>query len=541
MKIAKNSTRFLRITLFTGFILLVLTGIVLAVLLITWNTSERGRQETFSRLLREYDISAGVFFGTEREVEHLHAELDLLEKRAISVESWLSIIKRRRTLSHVHPPSLVFYQNSVNNALAAYPTSPVLAAIAAAALVKNSAIGSEAERQIRTWLSLITDSSFNSLRLGLHVILGDFRNTGRAYSAIPEGIASDGTEVITVNLAVLKTLRGNYHEAAADIQSLFTQDLSENAIRFSAEFHYDFGNLQRSAEIFSLLDDDNSMSRQADALYLAGYREMSASIWQLLSDSSDENSLYNMAVLAQEQNQTEAAARYFERLSALDISSNSRSRQFGIIRYSRLLDYNRAAAVLSNSTDFSPAAYPYIDLEICRLNMQVWPLARQMAETWMLLDRHNESEELYKWAAWHIFFQRNYNESAIFIDRLDMLRVNTHWAQLYRAIQLMHDGSLDAAENILLSIPHDEAEWAVFANLGRIYEVQRSSARALTYYEAAASRVINPKTAARIQLRIAACYSAIGRTADARRALLIAVDLDPENLTAKLELDRMLY
>ena len=538
---SKRNVRLPRITLFTGLILLVLIGAGLAGLLIAWNTSERGRQEIFSRLLSEYDTSAGDFFGTGREIEHLHRSLDLLEERAISVESWLSIIKRRRTLAGVHPPSEINYRNSVNKALAAYPSSPMLAAIAAASLVKGSAINSEAERQIRALLSLITESSFNKLQLGFHVILGDFRNPVRALSLVPSGLTSDGTEAVTVNLALLKTVRGDYNGAAADIQSLFNNDISESTMRFSAEFHYDFGNLLRSAEIFSLLNDDNSMSRQADALYLAGYREMSESIWQLLSDSNDENSLYNLAVLAEEQNEAEEAAHYFERLSALDISSNSRSRQFGLIRYSRLLDYNRAEALLSNSTDFSPAAYPYIDLEICRLNMQVWPLPRQMAETWLLLDRHSENEELYRWAAWHIFFQRNYNESAIFIDRLDILKVEAHWAQLYRAIQLMCDGYLDAAENTLLSISHDEADWAVFANLGRIDEVRRSSARALTYYELALARAVNPKTAARIYLRIALCYSAIGRTADARRALIAAVDLDPDNLTAKLELDRMLY
>ena len=546
MNSIKNSRGVLRITLFAGLILLVLTGIVFAGLLIYKNTSVRGRQETFNRLLREYDISASVFYGTEREIDALHSELDFLEKRAISVESWLSVIKRRRALASVHQPSQILYQNTVNNALAAYPQSPVLSAIASASLVKNSALDSQSENKLREWLSLMQESSFNKLRLGLHVILGDFRNPQRALSQVPEDIYSDGTETVTLNLAILKTLRGNYSGAAADIQALLMpelsiQTLSENIIRFSAEFHYDFGNLLRSAEIFSLLDDDFSMSRQADALYLAGYREMSASIWQLLSDSNDESSLYNLAVIAGEQNNNSQALEYYERLASIEKPSNSNSRQFGLIRYSRLLDYNSAYMILTNTNDFSPAVFPYIDLELCKLNMQVWPLARQMAETWLLLDRHSENIELYEWAAWHIFFQRNYDESAIFINRLDILRVNTQWANLYRAVQLMQEGYLDAAESILLSIPQDEADFAVFANLGRIYEIQRSSARALTYYEMASSVVQNPKTAARIQIRIAACYSAVGRASDARRALLIAVEYDPENLTAKLELERLLY
>jgi tetratricopeptide (TPR) repeat protein len=102
----------------------------------------------------------------------------------------------------------------------------------------------------------------------------------------------------------------------------------------------------------------------------------------------------------------------------------------------------------------------------------------------------------------------------------------------------MVDGNLDTAENILLSIPFNEADWFVHANLGRIYEERRSASRALTQYEQAALKAQDNKTAARIQLRIARCLSVLGRNNESRRAILTALDLDPENMSARLELER---
>jgi hypothetical protein len=47
------------------------------------------------------------------------------------------------------------------------------------------------------------------------------------------------------------------------------------------------------------------------------------------------------------------------------------------------------------------------------------------------------------------------------------------------------------------------------------------------------------KTAAKIQLRIAKCFSASERPSEAWRALEYALDLDPDNLTTRLELERI--
>jgi tetratricopeptide (TPR) repeat protein len=327
---------------------------------------------------------------------------------------------------------------------------------------------------------------------------------------------------------------------------------SVESLRFSAEFFYDFGDLERSAEIFSLIEDEKARSREADALYLAGFQDSARLIWSILSDSLNgqlkERSLYNLGVTA---NDIYEAASHFEKLAFSDITNNvpvSAERQSGIIRYSRLLDIPQAVKVLEK---LKPADYPYIDLELNKRQASMRELGRQFAEAWLLLDRHYDNEDLYNWVSWLFLFQRNYSELKILLNRVENLKSNDqlepshwtplHWIEVCKAIQLMFEGDLETAENILRSIPADEADWTVYANLGRNTEAQRSPSRALEQYNLAALKTENPKTSAKIQLCIAKCFSAIGRQDEAIRALQYAMDLDPENLAVKLELEKLFY
>ena len=575
-----NGGRLLHITLLAGLILLVISAAGLTVFyLVERSASVNTRQQDgFFRILHEYDSSLSAFYGTEREYDQLHMTLDRLEKNAISAESWLSILKRRRTLAMNHRPSLASYHKSIDRALAAFPASQPVAAIAAAALVRDSAITGEEEIKLRQLLPLISEPSYNTLRLGLHVLMGDFKNPQRA-DAVSADITSDGTEAITIDLAILKTIRGNYRAAMADIQTMlnnsrqlsdngeqFTDNmnlLSNNTLRFAAEFYYDFGDLERSAEIFSLINETSAMCRQADALYLAGFQESAVNIWNILAqtaaqlpeqtgadDSQIISSLYNLAVIALEQNDTKKASALLEKLYKMDATDINEyalnSRQFGLIRYSRLHELPRGAALLQSNTSFPPAGYPYIDLEICKRLSREWNLNRQTAETWLLLDRHSENEELYRWAAWHFYFQRRLDEIPILIDRFKMLQYSSRWVYFYRALLLMNEGNLEASEEMLLSIPALDAEWYVNANLGRIYEEMLSRQRALHQYETAVSKhelsmVQNKKTAARLYQRMSRCYTAMSQSNEAIKALLQAIELDPENLSIKLELERLMY
>ncbi|MDR2543418.1 MAG: hypothetical protein LBC80_08240 [Treponema sp.] len=563
-----KKTELLRLTMLTGLIFLIVFGIILFVFVLIQRNDTRTtrRLNNFNIILREYDAALLEIFGTENEFVFLNRELDRLERNTVSVESWLSVLKRRRALSNFHPPSLSNYHRSLNNALNNFPVSVPIITLNAAALVKNSAITTENELKLRQWLPLMTsahfldDSSYNSICTSLHILLGDFKTpqTGSRYIF---DITSSGNEAIDINLAALKILRNDFLGAQTDIQTMLnsSETISNDVLRFAAEYTFDFGSLIRSAEIFSQIGDKKAAVREADALYLAGFHENAKIIWNILAQTElngneantayFENTLYNLAFLAQEQNRQTDAVHFLETL-VNNASSNSNSHIFGLIRYSRLFDLSRANVILQTNISLSPFNSPYIDLEINKRHRESWGLDRRIAETWLLLDRHDENENLHEWAAWHFFFQRRFDEIPIFIDRLGRQNFHGSWIDIYRALHLMNEGSLSIAEDILLRIAANDAafnaNWPVHANLGRIYDEQRSVSRAFTQYELAASKIQsstpqNPKTASRIQHRIAKCFINLGRSSEAIRVLLYALDLDPENMGAQLELDRLFF
>ncbi|MCL2763662.1 MAG: hypothetical protein FWD40_00075 [Treponema sp.] len=556
--------KFLRITLIAGLMLLILSSGVLTFfyLLERRDSAVTRQQDSFNRIMRDYDAGFNDLFFTEREFDYLNSELDKLEKMAISVESWLSVIKRRRTLASLHTPSSVNYRNTVKKALETYPSSMSIAAIASAALVKNAAINNESENHLRALLPVMTDNSYDALRLSLHVLMGDLNepqrasllssNLSRLVLDYPENNSNKNTslDAANINIAIIKTLRSDYTGAASDIQNLINRDSPPiEILRFAAEYQYDFGNLQRSAEIFSFINDRASMIRQADALYLAGYTEIARAIWSMLADSQDfeENminaaSLYNLALTSID---TEEKSAFLERLVNMENESeNSASLnaiKFGLILYSRLLDYESALFLLQNNASFPAKDFPYIDLEICKRHIQSLILGRQIAETWLLLDRHEKNEDLYKWAAWHFFFQRDFTETKILLDRMEAMQFDSRWFEIYRVIQLMIEGELDRAQDILRAVPKEDASWVTHANLGLILESRRTPVRAIDQYEHAIALLMHDsgfKTAARLQTRIARCFISINRPIEARDALLNALELDPENQNARFELDR---
>jgi len=535
-----GSHRHLRVTLLAGLILLIIALGAIIFLYYSERSFWKGsrKQDSFLSLLRDYDAASVEFFGTQREYDRLHHELDKLEKKAINVESWLSILKRRRILAKNHAPSEEIYRSSINKALKAYPKSEPIIAVAAAAIVKNSAVTREIESQLRDWLPFITEPSFNNLRLSLYVLLGDFNSPQKAQS-LPANLYSDGTESVSVNLAILKVLRGDYHGAASDIQTLLSGNPSSQTIRFAAEYNYDFGELMRSAELFAQLNSNEAMIRQADALYLAGFPQNAQALWLILANFQSEISLYNLAVTSEDSG---TAADYLERLVNLE-SSVSNSRQFGLIRYSRLFDNTKALALLRANKNFSPNDYPYIDLEICKRLVQGQNPSFQIAQTWLLLDRHDKNRELCQWASRLFFFQRCYDEALILLNRMDQLQINEKWVDVYKALYSMVEGKLDNAEELIRPLLFQEPEWYDFANSALILESMRSFGRAFEQYKLAIEKLqpSNPqenKSAARVQIHIARCFTALKRPADARQALLYALELDPDNLTASLELDR---
>jgi predicted negative regulator of RcsB-dependent stress response len=565
----------LRVTFFSGLILALLIGggTATVYLLGGGRLRVRGgeRDGGFYRLLRDYDRAAG-----HGGSESLDRELAKLEQRAGGVESWLSVLKRRRRLARLDHRYMPAYRQAARRARQAFPYSEPLAALASAALLQDAAISREAEAELRDCLPLFTDSRLQTLRLSLHVLLGDLKNPGAA-SALPRDISllelggsfsAAEREIIAGDLAILKLLDGNAPAAAAEIQAVLSaysprggrerQDAAssppDDFFRFAAEYHYDFGDLLRSAELFSWLPGEAALLRQADALWLAGYADNARTIWSILAASapgSTARALYNLAMSAENR---AAATALLERLAArggdsAPLSPDGTGRRYGLIRYSRLFDAPRALAILGtlggpgSGTEPGAAVNALVELEILRRRTETAGTGRLAAETWLLLGRYPEDENLFRWAAWLFDLQRNYAESDVLLKTAARRGFAGQWLALHEALRLLREGNYDAAETILASIPAESASWTIAANRGRILEARRDPARALECYETAAALLekkrSNAETASRIQFRVAQCLTSLGRPGESRRVLEYALDLNPDNLSARLELGRL--
>jgi tetratricopeptide (TPR) repeat protein len=528
----------LRVTCFAGLILSLLIGGSLgaAYFLGPSSGAEAGeRDNSFYRLLRDYDRSAGITESAKRD-----RELDKLEKKAEGVESWLSVLKRRRELARLNSQYAPAFRQSVRRARQAYPYSEPLAAVAAAALIQNAAVTRETEAELRDCLSLFADPRFDSLSLSLHALLGDLKNPLTALEHLPPAMSAANAagffpasekEAIAADLAILKLLRGDSAGAAAEIQGLAAGTASTGTfLRFAAEYFYDFGDILRSAELFSLLPDEEALLRQADALWLAGYAGSARTIWSM---APTPRALYNLALTAEN---PEEAAALLKRLAGLAPDALSEpGGLYGLIRCSRLLDAAGAVALLETGG----AGNFLIDLEILKRRTELRETGRLVAETWLLLGRYPEEENLYRWGAWFFDLQRQYNETAVLLKTAARHQFAGEWAGLHEALQLIREGNLDRAESILAAVPAETASWAAAANLGRVLEARRAPARALEQYELAVAAVPDRQTNSQIQLRIARCLKILNRAEESRRVLEYALELNPDNLSARLELERL--
>jgi hypothetical protein len=561
----------LQFAVYAGILLVLLLGIMLV-------SVHFGRykgeivQSGFHILLRDYDfkhrrvLQEGL--SQYQEVESLNRELDRLEKKAEGVENWLSILKRRRQIADIDSRYIQTYRQSSSRAALAFPHSEPIAVTVAAALIHDSAITREGEEELRKTLPQLISSRYAAARLSFHILLGDFKDPGKAAATLgheflePEllSLPAQSAAKIVPNLVIMKILAGDISGAETMINAVFAQggrQASNEFTRLAAEYFYDFGDLLRSAELFSMLPDEDALIRQADALWLAGYAPNARNIWAIAA--SRPSALYNLAVTSQ--TQEEARTQYEHLLGRTDI--DEMYHQYGAIRYSRLMDAPKALVFLETGRPQNKeegesfnAAQPrsetalsvdaLFDLEKTKRRIDNAEAARMIAETWLLLDYYPNVEELYQWGAWRFVFQRNYSENAQLLKAAARHNFTGDWKGIYDAFQLIYDNDPDAAENILSAIPLDDKNWIVAANLARIYEARQTPARAIANYEKAFTIISGntlvegwKETASRIQVRIAYCHRLTGNVSESRRALEYALELNPENVNARLELGRL--
>jgi hypothetical protein len=563
----------LQLAVYSGIMLVLLIGGLLASV---YFSSYKGEvaESGFYTLLRDYDFKHRRIMqeglSQYQEIENLNRELDRLEQKAEGVENWLSILKRRRQIASLDSRYIQNYRQSSKLAALAFPYSEPIALVAASAIVHDSAINREGEAQLREALPLLNSSRFTPARLSFHILLGDFNSPYRAAANLPSefmvselpSLPTAASAKIAPNLIIMKILDGDTSGADSMINAVFAQGgqayrTSNEFIRLAAEYYYDFGDMLRSAELFSMLPDEDALIRQADALWLAGYTQNARNIWAMLV-ASQSNAMYNLAVTSQ----TQAEAKtLFETLIG-KTNANDPYHQHGVIRYSRLMDAPKALAFLETWQQQNKDAEPsnvtlprpqaalsidaLLDLEKTKRRMEIAEAARTIAETWLLLDYYPGVEELYQWGAWCFAFQRNYSESALLLRAASRHNFTGYWKGIYESLLLINEGDTDAAENILSTIPLNNKNWIAAANLGRIYEARQSPARAIANYEKAFAIISNnvlpadwKEAASRIQVRIAYCHRITANNSESRRALEYALELNPDNLNARLELSRM--
>jgi tetratricopeptide (TPR) repeat protein len=525
-------------------------------------------RDPFSRSLRDYDMLAP---DPEADPESLDRSLAKLEKKSESPGSWLSTLKRRRDLARRDSRFIPAYQEAARKAAAAFPYSQPLAALAAATHNRGSPLTAKTREALKKYLPLLSETSLSPLVLGIHILLGDLADpaavpprledlVSAALPLLREDMALEETEALEGNMALLAILGGDTRSAEAHIIRASAEANSPDFLGFTAEYFYDYGDPLRAAGIFARLagsggnNADEFLGREADALWLAGYTDAARELWTILvspradlsaetvppAPALDARALYNLAATAASPDE---AASLLERLLAETQDRREGSWKFGLLRYSRLSGAAESLAVLK---DGSGNRDPLLDLELLRRRAEIWPHDRIPGEIWMLLGLHPDEENLYHWAAWYFNYQRKFDETARLIQTAERRNPGASWIKLHKALGLIGEGRLDAGEELLKAAAAETPLWQIPANLGRILEARRSPAAALIQYETAVEIMngLRPETPpakeeARLQVRIALCLIALNRREDGRRALEYALDLDPDNLGARLELSRL--
>jgi tetratricopeptide (TPR) repeat protein len=561
----------LRTVFFTGLFLSLLISVPLAFFSVLSVIRSAPREKStgapadpWAKSLWEFD----ALMAGNADPDQLDRMIGRIEKRAEGVEATLSVLKRRRELSKRAPRFTGSYRNAALKAAGAFPYSQPLAALAAAALIRDASITGTNTEELEKRVALLHDASFSPLVLGIRILMGDLHGPESARAsprleplfsaAFPLVLGSmpvDEAEELVTDFAILDILAGNIQGAASRIINAETGEHTPDFLRFTAEYYYDFGDPLRAAGIFSGLEGEDALIREADALWLAGYREAAENIWKVIvsppSEHGGENvplssaalrSLYNLAGRADEGEAAVWLERLYMAVRTGERVADSDIVRFGVIRYTRLLPGSGAFAILE---DPALRAYPLPDLELLRRREDFWPPDRITGETWLLLGRHPDARELYHWAAWYFNRQRKYDETSQLVETAENRGIREPWLLLHQGISLLAKGDIDRAEEVLRSVP-EGAAWQSSANLGLIMEARRSPQAAISFYETAAAVMekntakLPPGTlraeAARLQLRIAGCFKILGRNEESRRVLEYARDLDPENLTVQMEL-----
>ncbi|GAB1484727.1 hypothetical protein MASR2M78_35450 [Treponema sp.] len=467
----------------------------------------------------------------------LSKKLDELEKKTIGLESELSLLKRRRSLSQLSkdPPA---YLEAAKRALERFPHSEVLSALLAEAYL---ALGQK-DAALPYAQNLRED---RYLPIKAAISLGDLpakEETFLVASAIYQraGLGAEAAS-LRINAVLIRLLSQDILGTLSFLRSSREAGpgIPESEHLLHAELEYDFGDKKAAADLFSFMEGPSFTLRRADALYLASETEKAREAWKTVAADSQARSLQAKALynLASTDASPEESRSHLQR--SLDIDSND---VLSILRLARLLDVeNPDEAVLQKKLlekALSGTDPALVELELLKNRIASDQEKKITADIWILLERYPQDERILEWAAYYFVHTLKLEE----LDRLlvqERRRVSKSELIQYKALALLREGKLDEAERLLLSLANTGGDWYIAANLGLLAEAKREPALALERYETASSLLNKPRIRAELQLRIARCLSVLGRNTDARRALEYGLDLDSGNRMLRLALRKL--
>jgi tetratricopeptide (TPR) repeat protein len=519
----------------------------------------------FDNVLSMEDTGGGL--------NHTHTGnlLKELEKSAVGAESWLSLLKRYRKLAKRYAGYDEGYRAAVALAEKKYPHSALIAALSAETALSA---GAPAEKLKKTALRLsesgpLLRDSFFPPAFCLYAVSGVFdtvdsarsvKHSGGMFDAFTVSLRGAGSgrqaeqvwEAMLVDAALLKIVDGRGEEAADGLARLEPGKAAlPVTLSFIAGYSFDFADQLLAAELWVKAGGEKNLARAASALYMAGETENARKLWLLLIANGGGGAgrgrfLYNMAATAAGDSEKKS---YLEQL--LDGTENDGydkdAVNAGLVMYSRLQPEDRAGAILRLSVrqGASPnKGEALIDLEHLRRKLETTTPDRAVAETWLLLNRNPDVEEIYRWAGWYFEYQRRYD------DLKDLLRfagqngVESPYLAFHRALELARDGNIQESLELLESSDGIPA-WQRRANAALLLYARREYAAALGYWEEAAAMLPSGgsdfvrEAGARIYLKMARCRRILGGGQDEiRRDLERARALDGENIVIRLELSK---
>ncbi len=515
----------------------------------------RGPTGDFRAVLAELDRAVLKAEPSPGSAEALIPLLDAAERRALSVEEGLSVLKRRRALVARGAPEarLADFRASYAEAAVAlaarFPHAESAAAVAAEALLAAGQAARAADYALR-----LSDPRFGAVaaavlvasrRLSLPDGLPPNADESLLAAASAYAPDSDAASCLLADAALARLIRGDGISALALLRerkgSAASASTETAAVRLRAELEYDFGDARSAAALFSQDGSALASLRRADAATLVGDIDEAREAWKSVAAASADPglagiALYDLAAVPSLGTADPAEVRaeehsYLERLLALEPGNVAAS-----IRLSRLLGA-RGEAVLAAAMLVKNDGL--LELERVRRAAEGAGRERTVASLWLLMNGRPDDWRIARWSAWYMETYRATDDVARVLRAAERAAFRAAWVDFHASLRAAREGKLDDAEAGFLRAAAADGDWRLAADLAVLAEARGSMRTALEHYETATSLAEGADDRSILQVRVARCLEALGKEREARRVLAYALELDPQNRTARVELQRL--